>query len=287
MTRALFGLLIFLVLSGVSSARADEPYRRPGLGGVWAKRHLTAPMNSLMLLVGPGQNPTFGQRFDTRIVDAGGQYSRHAVPGSTGAATKLETQGWTRFGVVFGLTEDWEAGALFLNFQWAPDFDFSNILVYVTRGYRFKNVDLGLRFSFQTPEEKVWTSNPGVPVLVRLGGRARIDTGLFMPFVTGRIGEAWGGLNLPVRGTYNLTPNVFAGLQTGFCDPRFDHSHDATVPLGALLGYTLLLGSAVLDLTTTFTWDNFWLVSAASGVDSLQASAFRSVFGIAMHKLVK
>jgi hypothetical protein len=287
MNRTLLGLLAFLVLSSVSSVRAEEPYRRPGLGGVWAKRHLTAPMNSLMLLAGPGQNPAFGQRFDTRVIDAGGQYSRFGITGSATAVTHLETQGWTRFGVAFGLTENWEAGALFLPFQWAPDFDFSNILVYVTRGYRFKRADIGIRFSFQTPEEKVWTYNPGVPVLLRVSERARIDAGLFMPFVTGRVTDAWFGLNLPVRGTYNVTPNAFVGLQSGFCEPRFDRSHDSTVPLGALLGYTLLAGSAVIDLTATFTWDNFWLVSAPSGVDSVQVGAYRSVFGVAMHKLVK
>jgi hypothetical protein len=287
MKRTFSCLFAFLVLSTVTRARAEEPYRRPGLGGVWAKRHLTAPMNSLMLLAGPGQNPTFGQRFDARIIDAGGQYGRVGTTGSPGAATKLETQGWTRFGVAFGLTEDWEAGALFLPFQWAPDFDFSNILVFITRGYRFKTADIGVRFSFQTPEQRIWTANPGVPVLLRLGGRGRIDTGLFMPFVTGRIGSAWGGLNIPVRGTINATPNLFVGLQTGIVDPRFDRSHDTTVPLGALVGYTLLAGSSVVDLTATFTWDNFWLVSAASGIDSVQGHAYRSVFGLTVHKLVR
>src|SRR4051794_29000226 len=102
----LFALGFFAAVSISSVAAAEGSYRRAGLGGAWTKRHLTAPLNSLVVLAGPGQNPTFGQRFDQRVIDAGGQYSRNRA---AWPASGLETQGWTRFGVAFGLTEDWEA----------------------------------------------------------------------------------------------------------------------------------------------------------------------------------
>lgn len=293
MMRVRYGLsaalaLLFVARAGLAEDAPPElpaGYRRPGLGGAWAKRHLTAPMNSLVLVAGPGQNPLFGQRFDQKVVDGGGQFSRVGSEGNPGAdLPALEDQWWTRIGVVFGLTEDWEAGALFLPFQWKPKFDWSNILVYVTRGWRFKAADIGARFSFQTPGGEQFTFNPSMPVLIRAGDRTRIDTGIFVPFSAR---NPWVGLNVPLRVTLNATPHAFVGVESGFVEPRFDVDHDMAVPLGALAGYTLLFGPSVVDVTATFNWDNLWLVDPAPNVEEIQTGAYRVVFGLSVHKLVK
>lgn len=285
MKAAWLGLGIALGLSVAATAEAEPPYRRPGLGGVWVKRHLTAPMNSLSLLFGPGQPMLFAQRFDQRIVDAGTQYSRLRLPSDGAAVGDVEKQLWTRLGVAFGLTEDWEAGALFVPLRWTPSFAYSNILVYVTRGFRFDAVDFGIRLSFQTPTKRKWSFNPSIPILIRLGGVARIDTGIFVPFSNAE--SWWAGINVPLRVTVNATPHLFFGAQTGFVDPRFDRDGDAAVPLGALAGYTLVAGASVVDVTATFTWDNFWLVDSAPRIDSVQSDAYRVVFGLTIHRLIR
>jgi len=51
----------WLLLGFVRTANAEE-YRRPGLEGKWSRRHLTSPMNSLNILVGPGQPMLLGGR---------------------------------------------------------------------------------------------------------------------------------------------------------------------------------------------------------------------------------
>src|SRR6187399_1868614 len=93
-------------------AQASEDYRRPGLEGQWSNRHLTAPMNSLRIVAGPGQPMLMGERFGTQIPEGGAQVIHDPVLG-TGASTN-DTQTWLRGGVGFGLTQDWEAGALFI-----------------------------------------------------------------------------------------------------------------------------------------------------------------------------
>ena len=58
----------------VASA-AHAQYRRPGLGGPWSHRNLTAPTNSLAVVLGPGQTVLLGQRYGEDIIDGGGEYT--------------------------------------------------------------------------------------------------------------------------------------------------------------------------------------------------------------------
>lgn len=270
--------LVFALLLAFSGEASASDYRPPGLEGKWSRRHLTAPINSLRMIAGPGQPMLFGGRFAEQIADGGVQFIRD---------TSGTRQWWVRGGVGFGLTADWEAGALFLPFRLSPDFDFSNITVFVTRGFRFKDWDLGLRLSFQTPRKdsydlRVWVMNPGIPVLYRLGA-VRLDGALLVPFAT----RDWSvGLNLPARATLNLDANVFLGIETGFAEPRFDLAGDTTIPLGGLLGYTALFGSRVIDFTAVFSWDSFWLPVAPEG-GKLELGAYRVGFGVVLHSLVR
>ncbi|HEY3499800.1 MAG TPA: hypothetical protein VGK73_34145, partial [Polyangiaceae bacterium] len=196
--RAARAALACAAVVSVAAAATGEEYRRPGLEGKWSRRHLTAPMNSLRIVAGPGQPMLLGGRFGDQIVDGGGQFIRENPAGEALAAE--ENQWWVRGGVAFGLTEDWEAGALFLPFRLSPDFGVGNITVFITRGFRFENWDLGLRLTFQTPTKdtggnRVWNLNPGIPLLLRAGA-FRVDSAVMVPFATR---AWWWGLTVPVR----------------------------------------------------------------------------------------
>ena len=273
-----------LVSLGARQASASE-YRRPGLEGQWSERHLTAPMNSLRLNLGPGQPTFMGERMADQIIDGGAQFIR---PNGTDPAFPAGNQWWLRGGIGFGLTEDWEVGVLFLPFQFAPDVHLSNVAVAITRGFRFASWDLGLRLSFLAPSLKAydfsaWNFNPGVPVLVRAGA-FRFDGGAFVPIAT-RDGSV--GLNVPLRASVSLSPRFFFGLQSGVFDPRFTRGGDLAVPLGALAGYTELFGSKVIDLTAEFAWDDFWMPAPATGRERLQIDQYRVGFGLVFHTLVR
>lgn len=267
-----------------SRASAETEYRRPGLEGQWSNRHLTAPMNSLRVIAGPGQPMLMGERYGDQVIDGGAQFV-HGALDPDGAAGN---QWWFRGGVAFGLTEDWEAGALFVPLEFAPNVRFSNVTAFVTRGFRLGAIDFGLRLSFQTPSLKAydvrgWSFNPGVPFLYR-AGRLRLDTAVLAPIATS---DGAVGLNVPLRASVSLTPRFFVGIESGFVEPRLSRAHDTTVPLGALAGYTELFGSKVVDFTAAFAWDDFWLPSPPKGRDALELSHYRVGFGLVFHTLVR
>ena len=274
-----------LSLVGFANPAHAEEYRRPGLEGEWSQRHLTSPMNSLNILAGPGQPMLLGARFGEQgVVDGGGAYL-HRGPLTT---PNPGQEFWLRGGVAFGLTHDWEAGALFLPFRLAPDFTFSSITVFITRGFRFKSWDLGVRVLFQTPYknaegERVWQLNPSIPFLYR--SRAfRFDTALVVPFAS----RDWKvGLSVPVRASLNLNPHIFFGLESGLVKSNFNDAHDLMLPLGALTGYTALFGSRVVDFTGVFSWDHFLSPSPPPGNTAFDTATYRIGFGVVLHSLVQ
>ncbi|HEU5073646.1 MAG TPA: hypothetical protein VFU02_05725 [Polyangiaceae bacterium] len=280
-------LALALGLSGCLLAPAvHAQYRRPGLGGQWSQRNLTAPTNSLAVVLGPGQTVLLGQRYGEDIIDGGAEYT-HLEYRADGSSSPDQDIWFGRAGVLFGLTDDWEAGALFLPMQLSPDFGFSSILAYGTHGFRFEDVDLGIRLSFLTPSsqdsESVLWFRGGVPVSYR-AGPLRVDTGAFVPLA---FRHWWLGLSTPVRATFNVLPSLFVGVESGFDWARFTLPHSTSVPLGGIAGYTFVIGSSVVDLTAAFSWPTFWLPDPSPGLDSLQPDAYRVSFGLVVHKLVK
>jgi len=273
-----------LVLLGLTRPAQAEEYRRPGLEGQWSRRHLTSPMNSLHILAGPGQPMLLGARFAEQMVDGGGAYLQ------TGALA-TPTPGhewWLRGGVAFGLTKDWEAGALFIPLRLAPDFSFSSVTVFITRGFRFENWDLGVRLLFQTPYtnadgKRVWQFNPAIPLLYRAGA-FRFDAALMVPFATR---AWWVGLNVPVRASLSVNPHLFFGVESGVIESRFDVAHDLTLPLGGLAGYTALFGNRVLDFTGLFSWDHFLVPNPAAGDSAVDTATYRVALGVVVHSLVR
>ncbi|HXS17574.1 MAG TPA: hypothetical protein VN764_10325, partial [Polyangiaceae bacterium] len=113
-----------LVLLLTQWAEAQGVPRRPGLWGSTTSRRMTMPYNSLGLMVGPLQTPLFGQRYGDSSPEAGLAFeSNHVTDEGT------EDQLWLRGGMVFGLTPQLEAGALFLTFRAMPDFAYANFPV--------------------------------------------------------------------------------------------------------------------------------------------------------------
>lgn len=283
--RVLGATLALLAALGPSRALAESDYRRPGLEGQWSHRHLTEPLNSLRIIAGPGQPTLMGERYADQVIDGGGQYV-HAVQPSGGGP--LENQWWFRGGVSFGLTEDWEAGALFIPLELSPKLLFSNVTAFVTRGFRLGALDLGVRLSFQTPSLKAydlkgWSFNPGVPAVYRVGPM-RFDAAVLVPIASS---DGSVGLNAPLRASVSVTPRFFVALDSGAVDPRLSRRHDATVPLGLLVGYTELFGSRVIDFTAAFGWDDFWRPSPPAGRDAVELEHYRVGFGLVYHMLVR
>lgn len=282
---ALLNLLVAASMFGTTREARAEEYRRPGLEGKWSRRHLTSPMNSLNILAGPGQPMLLGGRFaEQGVVDGGAAYLHRGPLVSANPGSEF----WLRGGVAFGLTKDWEAGALFLPFRLAPNFTFSSITVFVTHGFRFKNWDTGVRVLFQTPYknaegERVWQLNPSVPFLYR-SEAFRFDAALVVPFAS----RDWRvGLSVPLRASLNFDSHVFVGVESGFVKPNFNDGHDLNVPLGALAGYTGLFGSRVVDFTGVFAWDHFLAPSPLPGTSAFDVASYRIGLGVVFHSLVQ
>lgn len=255
-----------------------------GLEGVAARRHLTLPRNVVSIVFGPLGPATFGQRYPSQIVDGGTSYLRQRWTG-TASPTPLD-QWHTRLGVRFGLFDDFEAGALFLPFELSPTFEFESVTVFLTQQFRLRDLDLALRFSFQTPGNGGWAIAPGA----LLGSRSRtlaIQTGVLVPMELGSRKEPKSptiGVNVPVRATWNLAPTFFVNAETGgFWDDPGEESR-LTIPLGFGAGYTWLTGSRIIELTTSFTWDDWLLPSPPAGVSSsLQLGIFRVAAGASLY----
>ena len=237
------------------------------------------PYNSLGLLLGPLQTPLFGQRYGDSAPEAGIAYEGDRVT-DDGAQDQL----WLRGGVVFGLSPQLEAGALFLTFRTVPDFAYSNFPVFITYSWTLGCVDIAARFSFLTPvEKKSWSFNPGMPLVVRLD-QARIDAGIFLPVLTKDSVSV--GLNVPVRATFNLTPRWFVGVESGFYEAAFGKGSGASSSLGGSVGYTTFVGKRLIDFATRFYWDDFVRYSPNSNENAFNAGAYQLVAGATFHAKV-
>ncbi|HKO90831.1 MAG TPA: hypothetical protein VJU61_06760 [Polyangiaceae bacterium] len=263
----------------------DEPRavesRPRGLEGVVSARHLTLPRNIVSIVFSP-LGTTFAQRYPSALVDGGASYVRGQLAGSGAAASPDEWH--AHLGVRFGLFDDLEAGAIFLPFELAPDFRFEPVSVFVTQQFRLGAFDLAARLSFLTPGDTGWALAPGVVLGTRgrqLGFQARLsvaaEVGTFRepraPLV---------GMSLPLRVTWNLVPAFFVAAESGAAYDDLGTSDLFTVPLGFGAGYSLLIGSRVIDFTASLNWDHWLLPSEPGGLSAVQFGAFRVNAGASM-----
>jgi hypothetical protein len=187
--------------------------------------------------------------------------------------------------VRFGLFDDFEAGALFLPFQLSPDFDFDAVLVFLTQQFRFEGLDLGVRFSFQTPGDIGWVLAPGI-VLGTHGRWINLQAGVFVPLEVGTFGEPRSpliGLNAPLRLTWNLLPSFFLTAESGVAYDDLSKPDLLTIPLGFGAGYTVLVGSRLIEVTASFTWDHWLLPGQPNDLSVVQFGMFRLAIGASLY----
>jgi hypothetical protein len=259
--------------------------RNRGLEGVAAHRHLTLPRNVVSVMFGPLSTATLGQRYPSAgVVDGGTSYLHQRLSG-TDAPPNPADQWHTRVGVLFGLFDDIEAGALFLPFQLSPEFEFQSISVFMTWQFRFDDFDLAARFSFQTPGDGGWAISPGALFGTR-GQRVSFHAGVFAPMELGAFGEPKAptlALNAPVRTVVNLLPTVFLQAETGVAIDDLSSKHTLNVPFGLGAEYTWLLGKRVVELTASFDWDHLLMPNPVPGLSALQPKVFRAAAGVSMY----
>jgi len=264
--------------------KAPLPTRSRAIEGVMSERHLTLPRNVVGIMYGPLSSSTFGQRFPSRIIDAGTTYAHQdqSLADATGAPANL----WnTRAGVRVGMFDDFEVGALFLAFQLAPKFRFDPVLISFTQQFRFAGFDLSIRTSFQTPGDTGWGLNPGA-LLAFPGRHLAARVGFFVPMEVGTLKHPIApmvGLNAPLRVTYNLVPSVFVTAESGVSYDQLALKGALNVPLGFGAGYTVLAGSKVIDLSASLAWDHWLAPAPAQGSARLDWRAFRVVVGASLY----
>jgi len=265
-------------------------YRRPDLTGTYTDRRITNPLNAMTVIAGPGTSYTFGQRYDDRSYEGGVEYGRRVALTLPQPDPVQEVR--SRFGVAFGLLPYLDAGALFLNFEYAPEFAFTEVLVFVTQAFNLGDWELATRLSFLTPGGPGgWEFNPGGMFAYR-GGTYKLEAGTFWAIGAGsllndKVTDAhYLGLNVPLRAVLNITPALFAGIETGFLIPRFDEMDRSSLPLGGLLGYTILSGKRLIDFSASVKWDEFLYFSPASGINAVQSDNYRVDIGVTLHQMV-
>jgi hypothetical protein len=204
-----------------------------------------------------------------------------------GTSTRVDEIGF-HFGGGYGVTDDFEVGALLVPLQvTAADGDrdvwFGDMVLYgmhrLTRGA----VELGARVELSLPTNTGWDppDRPvvltlGLPVLVRLGEIARLDTGVQLALVLRpEFESALSGFpvyppssyplptrsasGVPVVLTVNLDEHVYMGLRTGLSIYDLqDPSETIVMPLGFHFGGTVApSGKPLADLTMRFEWPYF------------------------------
>lgn len=258
------------------------PPRRRGLEGFVAQRKTTVPRNTLTMTFGPGLVHTFGVRFPAGSIEAGTLYRREEEP------LGVTSEQWMmRAGVLFGLFDDIEAGALFLPIELSPDPHFDDVTVLLTKRWGFGELDVAARLSFRTPGEIGWALNPGVLARYQPSPRLALDAAFAFPVELGSFKKPLSptlGVNVPLRATWNVTHHLFVLGTTGFAVDDVSTAASAVLPLGGGAGYTLLLGKRLLDLTAVVDWDGFARFAPAATTSALDAGSYRVSFGINVHQ---
>lgn len=221
--------------------------RRPGLGGKYAARNMTAAQGSLTLLAGPTSSQALGA---VSTPFGGGTPGFNFVSLDGGEESLTFTN--AGIGAAYGITPELEVGLLLPLALTTPEpFErdlISTLPVFATYGMDLGNFDAGVRVAAYIPigENVDFGLNLGVPFLFRFGGNSRVDAGIFVPLIFGEE-ETGKALNVPIRFSQSVTPKIFVGVETGLQLPDFKTDAGA-IPFYIHGGYTLLAGGNVVDL---------------------------------------
>jgi len=266
-----------LTVSVLTLAMTAEVYaeRRPGLGGKYAARNMTAAQGSLSVLAGPTSAQALGTGGMFAAGGPGFTYNRFVL-GDDNFELDLST-GFFTLGAAYGITPELEAGLMIPLLIIQPEGGEADALqtlpVFVTYAMDMGNFDVGVRVTANIPieEDRKFSTTIGFPALFRFGGNSRVDTGLFLPLTPGGKLNDDGeeamriDLNIPVRFTQSVTPKIFVGLETGLTLIDLDTDMGA-IPLSFHGGYTLLAGGNVIDIAASFGFPGF--ISLAEEADN-------------------
>ncbi len=176
----------------------------------------------------------------------------------------------------YGVTDDFELDATFLPLLLAPVFEYGNPTVSGT--YRFIRGGalevggfLGLTlYTHNTRVSGALTVTPGLPLLVRFGDSARLDSGVFVPVTFGADRGTILGAFAPVRLTFQANDPLYLGLGTGLGVGDFSHFGDTIyAPLNAFVGYAIAPGcSPLFDLRATLGFPDLYASGDRGGIET-------------------
>ncbi|WP_394839960.1 hypothetical protein LVJ94_24020 [Pendulispora rubella] len=247
---ALFGSVLSLTMF-TKSAHAVEP---------WLDRPLTLPSlhASADVGLGFGQYPTVSNNEVSHTWGSGANIEAAVgVPilGEVGVRTALRfgddgkfSQG-DRFGRLFD-KQTFDARATGRDTFANPEIFLRGTLVDVN----IVAVGLETRFSLPAADDSKFGWAPGVPVRIRIPSLARIDTGIYVPFVFDD--DTRYSVDIPAH-VWFQSDQLFFGPLVGF---RFNHfptgpdtsENEATIRLGGGVGYTVL---SFIDLKAQVYFD--------------------------------
>lgn len=173
----------------------------------------------------------------------------------------------------------------------APGVDFGDIAVYTRYSFLRKDyVEIAADAVFVLPSNTNFAFVLGVPVRIQVRPKVTIDTGMEVTALTRSPGA---NLDLPVRGTFNITPAGFVFGESGFSFQNLGRNGIRTttessvadsnvtfpiaknqvfVPLSVGGGYTVVIrGKVMLDVFGRFGWNPFLYLNAPSSVNVVPA----------------
>lgn len=241
-------------------------------------RPLTTPKGDINLSLGPMASPKFGTFLEDGITTI-------KIPGG------IENVWLLNASAAYGITRTLEAGIGLPPIQLSPDGDAGDLPVFFTWMSSNDDMDFGARATLTVPlgseeDGSFWGVNPGLHSLLRFDG-GRMDLGVFFPLTFASVGDesrTIAGINVPLRGTFQVSKMAFVGFDSGLRKADFDADNDLFIPLGFHAGYTIKAGHFMIDLTGAFMWQGFFWAGAPEDTDDQVLEDFYSIsFGANVH----
>lgn len=160
--------------------------------------------------------------------------------------------------VAYGVTDDFEVGAVPVHLGLSPDSKFGNPTLYAEYRFLKTAVELGAYLGIEIPVEdgSNFALTLGIPALFGLTSTTKIVTGVYLPILFAD--STIVSLSIPIEFAVNFTPQLFLNIFTGV--NMFDLNPDLlSVPLGVGVGYTLAASAdrPLADISVRFTFPTF------------------------------
>lgn len=260
------------------AARSEKPLPNRA---AWASRNMTPNRMQLQILAGPTSLQALSIRGGFSTMQGGPSefglnvrhyrtnWQRSVTIGPITATERREyssTQTSLPIGIAFSPINNLEVG-LALPFQFGvaadhparyyddePTTAFGDLPIWATYQLKDGPVQIGVRVAVFLPTQTDVQVQAGLPVLYR-NGKVRVDSGLFFHFTANdpTVTE----LLIPMRVGFQITPEVYAGFQTGLNLGFTDGTSNITMPLFGFVGYTLPTSMGPIDLGLRFGFDQF------------------------------